>query len=160
MFLRLLACAVSLLFTHLSLAQDDIYPFDTDSQRSSYQTLSVELRCPKCQNQNLADSNSEISEIMRDVIAEQVLMGKTEDEVKAMMVDRYGEFVLYRPPVNKETLILWWAPVVFIGLVFVAFIVIVSKRSKYVDDDEDYDDDHDGIEPSLESELPQKNHDR
>lgn len=167
MILRSVIFLSFLFISHLSSAQDDIYQFDTDKQRSSYQALSAELRCPKCQNQNLADSNSEISEIMRDVIAEQLVQGKSEDEVKAMMVDRYGEFVLYKPPVKTETLILWWAPVVFIGLVVLAFIVIISKRSKYADDPDE--DDFDQItqaegrssnEQIVEREQPSKDHDR
>ena len=121
-------------------ALDGLYEFDTENQRESYKTLSTELRCPKCQNQNLADSNSEISEAMRDVIAEELLSGRTEQEIKDMMVERYGDFVLYKPPVKKETIILWWAPIVFLLVVFLCLGFVVFKRSQYVDDDSDGDE--------------------
>ena len=127
---------IGLLALTAANAQEDIYQFDTKNQRESYITLSTELRCPKCQNQNLADSNAGASKIMRDVIAEELLAGKTEHEIKTMMVDRYGEFVLYKPPVKLETLLLWWAPVIFLGLVLLVFILVVKKRSKYATDDE------------------------
>lgn len=120
----------------VATAEVEIYEFESDSQRNSYLSLSEELRCPKCQNQNLADSNSEISDIMRDVIAEQVQAGMSEDEIKTMMVDRYGDFVLYKPPVKKETLLLWWAPIIFLAAIAVVFISIIVRRSKYVDDEE------------------------
>lgn len=125
-------------------AQESLYEFDTKKQEDSFSKLSTELRCPKCQNQNLHDSNSEIADIMRDVIAEELLAGKTEVEIKDLMVDRYGDFVLYKPPVNLETLVLWWAPVGLVAVVFICFLVIVIRRSKYAVDD---DEEEGGIDP-------------
>lgn len=108
----------------------ETYEFDRAEQRESYVTLSEELRCPKCQNQNLADSNAEIAQIMREVIVEEIKLGHSEQAIKDLMVERYGEFVLYEPPVVMETLVLWWAPVLFLLIAALAFVYIVFKRSR------------------------------
>ena len=131
--------AVTLIFTIFSClaVEDAVHSLETDAQRKQYVKLSEELRCPKCQNQNLSDSNSEIADVMRAVIAEETLAGKTESDIKQMMVDRYGDFVLYEPPVTAETLVLWWAPVAMLGLAFLAFVRIVVIRSKNVGSDDD-----------------------
>ena len=124
-----LLCAVSLT-AYAGGEPHELYEFDTDGQRLAYQNLSETLRCPKCQNQNLADSASEISKTMRDVIAEKLLEGQSEKEIKKLMVDSYGDFVLYEPPRRKETAILWFGPPIVFGVVIVFFVVIVLKRSK------------------------------
>ena len=67
---------------------------------------------------------------MRDVIAESINAGKSEQEIKQTMVDRYGDFVLYKPPVTAETIGLWWAPGVFLVIAAIVFISIVIKRKK------------------------------
>lgn len=138
--MRISSVVLTLLFLSFSVAAEiQVYDFDSEEQRQSFMNLSSELRCPKCQNQNLADSNSEIADIMLDVIAEEVQGGKGEEEIKAMMVDRYGDFVLYKPPVKTETLILWWAPIIVVGIIFIVFIGIVVKRSGNIADDGDDD---------------------
>jgi len=83
---------LSTLATSIACASSGVYDFESDDLRKSYQRLTEELRCPKCQNQNLADSNSEISDIMRDVIAESLADGKSEQQIKTTMVERYGDF--------------------------------------------------------------------
>ncbi len=114
----------------VGLNADELFQFETDEQRKQYIKLTEELRCPKCQNQNLSDSNSEISEVMRDIVAEQTVAGKSEDHIKAMMVDRYGDFVLYEPPVNSGTLMLWWAPLIMLVLAGTVFLAIILRRNK------------------------------
>ena len=156
MFVRAVIFILFALAASTALAQNEIYDFDTENQRNSYAKLSVELRCPKCQNQNLADSNSDISEAMRDVIAEELISGKTESEIKQMMVDRYGEFVLYKPPVNMQTLVLWWAPVIFLLIVFVILLTVVARRRKYVEDE--FEDDADSERLGAESVGTKKEH--
>lgn len=113
-----------------AFANSGVYEFDSDAKLKSYQRLTNELRCPKCQNQNLTDSNSEISIIMRDVIAESINQGKSESEIKDMMVARYGDFVLYKPPFSLETIALWWAPIIFFAIAVFAFVNIVFKRKR------------------------------
>jgi len=79
------------------------------------QALSAELRCLVCQNQSLADSNAPLAVDLRNQVREQLAAGKSESEVKAWLVERYGDFVLYRPPFNAGTALLWGGPFVLLG---------------------------------------------
>ena len=79
-----------------------------------YRRFIDELRCPKCQNQNLSGSNSPIAQDLRRELFRMVIAEQSDDEIKGFMVKRYGNFVLYEPPVDKNTLILWSAPVVML----------------------------------------------
>jgi cytochrome c-type biogenesis protein CcmH len=72
--------------------------------------LATELRCPVCQNQNLADSNADLAVDLRGEIAKQVAAGRTDDEIRSFMVERYGHYVLYDPPWTAHTWLLWLAP--------------------------------------------------
>ncbi|VUD48081.1 Cytochrome c-type biogenesis protein CcmH [Thalassocella blandensis] len=108
----------------------DVHEFDSPSQRQRYQQLTYELRCPKCQNQNLADSNSQISIDLRAEVVRLLKEGKTDTEIKQYMVDRYGDFVLYRPPMQGNTFVLWWGPVLILGIGVIAFFAILVKRSR------------------------------
>jgi cytochrome c-type biogenesis protein CcmH len=92
--------------------------FASPVEEQRYQSLIEELRCPKCQNQNLADSDAEIAGDLRDEIYRQLREGRSDTEIVNYLVSRYGEFVNYRPPLDSHTLLLWSAPgiLVFIGL--------------------------------------------
>ncbi|WNO07689.1 cytochrome c-type biogenesis protein [Teredinibacter sp. KSP-S5-2] len=111
-------------------AEVDVFDFDTDSQRLRYQDLAAELRCPKCQNQNLIDSNSQISADLRKEVVRLIKEGKSDREVKAYLVQRYGDFVLYKPPFQGNTLVLWWGPVFLLFLGLLVFVVIIVQRQK------------------------------
>lgn len=106
---------------------EDVKIFSTEDHRQRFQVLVAELRCPKCQNQNLADSNSPIAADLRDEIYTMLEEGKSDQEIVDFLVARYGEFVLYKPPVKRATLVLWLTPglLVLIGL---AIIFLVRRR--------------------------------
>ena len=106
----------------------ETYDFDNDSLRERFQVLAEELRCPKCQNQNIADSNAPIAEDLRKQLHAQLHEGKSDDEIVEFMVQRYGDFVLYRPRVNSVTLVLWLAPAIL--LVLALLIVRGSLKSR------------------------------
>lgn len=93
-----------------ALAVIETYEFSSPDLELRYHQLSQELRCPKCQNQNIADSNAPIARDLRVVLYEQLEQGATDDEILAFMVARYGEFVRYRPGVDRNTVLLWAAP--------------------------------------------------
>ncbi len=76
--------------------------------------LSEELRCLVCQNQSIAESQAELAQDLRRQVREMLTAGKSDDEVRAFMVERYGDFVLYEPPVKRSTLLLWLGPVVLL----------------------------------------------
>ena len=95
-------------------AVEDVQTFSSEDKRQRFHELVAELRCPKCQNQTLADSNSPIAQDLRDEIYRMLEEGKTDTEIVDFLVDRYGEFVMYRPPVKKTTLILWLTPLLLV----------------------------------------------
>ncbi len=119
-------------------ASIDTYEFSTQAERDRYRTLVEELRCPKCQNQNIADSDAPIAMDMRDEIFKKLEEGESNEQIVGFLVDRYGDFVRYKPPVNKSTLILWYGPAAFLvfGFVMVAIIVIRRRRSTRAQQDE------------------------
>lgn len=124
----------STLFSVSSVAVVDIYEFDTASQRERYHQLSEELRCPKCQNQNLAGSDSQIAGDLRRELHRLLLEGKTDHEIKTYMVERYGEFVLYKPRLQKATFVLWVLPVVlFFAGIFLLNVIVNRRRAKSVE---------------------------
>ena len=107
-------------------AVEDKFSFDTPAQRESFLKLTAELRCPMCQNQNIADSDAMIAHDMRRKVYALLQQGKTEQEVIDFMKSRYGDFVHYQPPVTAATLWLWAGPVLFI---FIALIVVIRRKS-------------------------------
>lgn len=116
----------------MAQASIDTYEFSSQAQRERYRTLVEELRCPKCQNQNIADSDAPIAMDMRDEIFKKLEEGQSNEQIVEFLVDRYGDFVRYKPPVNKKTLILWYGPAAFLtfGFAMVAMIVIRRRSTR------------------------------
>jgi len=106
----------------------ETFEFQDEVTKVRFQALSKELRCPKCQNQNLADSNSPIAADLRRELYELLQQGKADSEVVDFMVARYGEFVLYRPRVSSVTYILWFGPALLILIGIIVVIVILRKK--------------------------------
>ena len=118
----------------------DAIEFESEEALARYQQLTYELRCPKCQNQNLIDSDSQISEDLRREVARMIREGSSDAEIKSRMVALYGDFILYKPPMQKNTIFLWLAPVVMLALGLIIFGFILYRRSRIVDaDDTDTD---------------------
>ena len=90
--------------------------------------LSHELRCLVCQNQTLADSNAPLAIDLRNQIREQLAAGKSERDVVDFMVARYGDFVLYRPPLKGSTILLWAGPFAFVVVGFTLLVRVVRRR--------------------------------
>jgi len=128
--LMIILAVSSLLTSNLVNASPvETFEFQDDVTKVRFQALSKELRCPKCQNQNLADSNSPIAADLRHELYELLQQGKADSEVVDFMVDRYGEFVLYRPRVSSITYILWFGPALLIFIGVLVVIVILRKKS-------------------------------
>ena len=108
----------------------DAYEFKDEAERERYRTLVEELRCPKCQNQNIADSNAPIAMDLRREIYRMLEEGQSNEQIVDYLVARYGDFVRYKPPVNTKTLVLWYGPVVLlvIGFGVLAFILVRRRR--------------------------------
>lgn len=106
----------------------DTYQFANDSERERFHELTKELRCPKCQNQDIADSNAPIAADLRKEIFRMLGEGKDNQQIVDFMVDRYGDFVRYNPALTGKTALLWFGPAALLlgGLVIIA--VIVRRR--------------------------------
>lgn len=121
---RLMAITL-LLWASLGWAAIDTYEFSTDAERARYRVLVEELRCPKCQNQNIADSNAPIAMDLRQEIYRLIQEGQTDEQIVEYLVARYGDFVRYNPPLNFNTFLLWFGPLLLLlgGVVWVRWIV-------------------------------------
>ncbi|MDX1302320.1 cytochrome c-type biogenesis protein [Photobacterium sp.] len=108
----------------------DVYEFKNVEQEQAFQELTATLRCPKCQNNTIADSNATLAQDMRQKTFELLSEGKSQQDVIDYMVARYGNFVTYDPPFMASTLILWLGPVLFI---IIGFTILVM-RSRKTDD--------------------------
>lgn len=110
----------ALLFSSVAFSAIDALNFSSPQQESDYHQLTQSLRCPQCQNNNIADSNATIAVDMRGKVFELLQEGKSKNDVVDYMVARYGNFVTYDPPMTASTLVLWIAPLllVLLGMVF------------------------------------------
>jgi cytochrome c-type biogenesis protein CcmH len=90
--------------------------------------LASELRCLVCQNQSLADSNADLAVDLRNEVREQIKAGKSDAQIRAWMTERYGDFVLYRPPVKSTTLLLWVGPFVLVVVAMAVLVLYLRRR--------------------------------
>jgi cytochrome c-type biogenesis protein CcmH len=126
-----------LLFTLLltagaAVAAIDIHEFDNDVERQRYQSFIDEMRCPKCQNQNLSGSDSPIAEDLRRELYAMIQDGRSDKEIVDFMVERYGDYILYRPRLTPATVMLWVGPAVLFLAGLIILIVIVRQRRRDV----------------------------
>ncbi|MEZ9624418.1 heme lyase NrfEFG subunit NrfF [Aliivibrio fischeri] len=107
----------------------ELFEFDSPDQQKQAIELAKRLRCPQCQNQNLIESNSPIAKDLRLTVYQQLKAGKSEDEVIAFMTHRFGDFVLYEPPLNAKTYVLWLLPLLLL-VVFCIMAVNSVRRNR------------------------------
>ena len=125
--MKALLFVVLLFQCQLVLANAEVVEFSDESLRPRYQQLLEELRCPKCQNQNLADSNSPISNDLRVQVQRLLEEELSDQQIKDYLVARYSEFILYRPEVNQSTWLLWGSPIIFVLLGLLAIYRLYFK---------------------------------
>ena len=111
-----------------AVAVIETYEFSHPELERRYRELSQELRCPKCQNQNIADSNAPISQDLRRLLYQQLEAGATDAEILDYMVARYGEFVRYRPGFDRATAVLWLAPLILLVIAVGVVVLVVRRR--------------------------------
>ncbi|MBG6469213.1 cytochrome c-type biogenesis protein CcmH [Pseudomonas aeruginosa] len=129
---RFLATAMlGLALCGVARAAIDTYEFASAAERERFRNLTQELRCPKCQNQDIADSNAPIAADLRKQIDGQWQQGKSDGEIVDYMVARYGDFVRYKPPVNERTWLLWFGPgaLLLFGVLVIGVIVLRRRRT-------------------------------
>ncbi len=117
-----------LVIAGFALAQPVATPPSGGAVEARMKALAEELRCLVCQNQTIADSNAPLAQDLRGQIREQISQGRDDDQIRAYMVARYGDFVLYRPPFKATTVLLWLGPFLLIGLGGAIFVAIVRRR--------------------------------
>jgi cytochrome c-type biogenesis protein CcmH len=103
--------------------------FTDRAEARRFHALTEELRCVKCQNQSLADSDAAIAQDLRNEVLELMRQGRSDEEIKQYLVARYGEFVLYRPRVEPGTWLLWFGPALLLLAGAAAVVLIVRRRS-------------------------------
>ena len=127
---KILLFLTALFYTLPGLAAIDARNFASSQQEQDYHALTQALRCPQCQNNNIADSNATIAVDMREKVFELLQEGQSKQDVVNYMVARYGHFVTYDPPLMVSTIILWIAPILLIFLgIFILFKRVEKKRS-------------------------------
>ncbi len=113
----------------LAFAAHDVYQFANAHQRKQFNTLSHELRCLVCQNETLADSDARLAIDLRNIIYAKILHGNNNQQIIHYMVSRYGNFILFKPPLETNTYILWFAPGLFVLLALsILGLIIYRKR--------------------------------
>ena len=127
--MRGLLTVVLLVLSVAAFAAIGVYEFETPEQEARFKRLSEELRCLVCQNQNLADSNAELAQDLRRQVHTMILAGKSDADIIGFMTERYGDFVLYRPPLHAGTLLLWSGPFLLLLLGIVVLGRVMGQRT-------------------------------
>lgn len=124
-FILLLSFSLSILAESI-----EAKAFSSDAQEVRYRALIDEIRCPVCQGQSIGGSNAGLAKDLREQVRKMIIKNNSNDEIRQFMVDRYGDFVVFKPPVNKNTYLLWFAPFTFLGLVLFFFIRSLLSKKK------------------------------
>ncbi|MDW2143819.1 cytochrome c-type biogenesis protein [Vibrio sp. 1833] len=125
----ILAVFAALTFSLAAHAAIEVYEFDNLEQEQQFKELGHTLRCPKCQNNTISDSNAELAQDLRHKVYEMTKEGKSKEEIVDYMIARYGNFVTYNPPFTMSTAILWLGPLAVVLGGF-GLIVLRSRKSK------------------------------
>lgn len=129
-----------LAFAASILAAQEPEGFEDPALNERYRALIHEVRCPKCLNESIAESKAPVAAELRREIRRLMAEGASDDEIKAFLSSRYGEFVLYRPPMTPRTFAVWAAPFVLLALGGVVFWRILAARARQPIDDEPLDE--------------------
>jgi cytochrome c-type biogenesis protein CcmH len=146
---KLIALVVAALFFATAFAKDAAPASADPALEARMMAIATELRCLVCQNQTIADSHADLAIDLRQQIREMLQKGQTNQQVLQYMTDRYGDFVLYRPPVKATTWFLWFGPGVLLVGGLIGLILILRRRSR-MSDDRFEPDELDGAEPEAE----------
>ena len=120
---------LSLVLLSTAHAAIDTYSFKDEAERARFRQLTQELRCPKCQNQDLADSNAPIAADLRREIYRMLGEGQSNEQITEYLVARYGDFVRYKPALNSRTWLLWYGPAgLLVGGALLLGLIVLRKR--------------------------------
>jgi cytochrome c-type biogenesis protein CcmH len=121
---------VAIFLTWQAFAIDAGRAFDDPAEQERYERLIQDLRCLVCQNQSIADSNATLASDLRREVRDLIEAGQSDEQIRSFMTERYGDFVLYRPPVRPRTWLLWSAPaMLLLGGIGIA-VLVISRRAR------------------------------
>lgn len=153
--MKIIVATMVLFISASVMATQENYAFETEQQRADFKRLTAELRCPMCQNQNIADSDAMIAHDMRRKVSQLITQGNSHDQVIDFMKQRYGDFVHYQPPVTNTTIWLWILP--FSVLLVGGWILVRRKpvdiNNGISDTGKDHDFDQDALIAKAEAML-------
>ena len=109
----------------------EVKDFENFSQESRYLDLIDNIRCPVCQGQSIGGSNSDLAKDLREQVRQMILNDKSDNDIYLFMIERYGDFVIFKPPINLKTYLLWFTPLIFLVLCFIYLIRIISKKRDF-----------------------------
>ena len=109
----------------------EVKDFENSSQESRYLDLIDNIRCPVCQGQSIGGSNSGLAKDLREQVRKMILNDKSDNDIYLFMSERYGDFVIFKPPINWKTYLLWFTPLIFLVLCFIYLIRIISKKRDF-----------------------------
>jgi len=131
--IRSMLVVLALLLPVLSAAAKEATPMAEDPAiEARMLTLASDMRCLVCQNQSLADSHSDFAADLRQEMREMMKQGKTDDEIVKFMVARFGDFVLFRPPMKPTTILLWFGPLILLLIGGISLIISMKRRSQRI----------------------------
>ena len=124
---------LTLLLIQVAFAESiEAKDFETLDQENRYAVLIDNIRCPVCQGQSIGGSNSDLASDLREKVREMILNNKSDKEIYLFMVERYGDFVVFKPPINFKTYLLWFAPFLFLVLCFIYLFRLTRKKYDYI----------------------------
>jgi len=132
---NIVAATLLALFCLSAFAIDTAPAFADPVQQERYERLARELRCPKCRTESIMDSNVQVAADLRRQLRELMAAGKTDEEILTYMTDRYGDYLLYDPPMRPRTWLLWAAPVLLVLGGGIAAAIVISRKAKLPDTD-------------------------
>jgi len=135
---------VLIFFLTVSVSAQEPLVFENQQQQDRFDQLTQELRCLVCQNQTLADSDAPLAHALRREVHEMLQTGQSDDQIKQFLVERYGDFVLYRPPVQNNTYLLWLTPLILLLGGALVLRASIKKRTALLAGDEGPDENPDG----------------
>ena len=109
----------------------EVNDFENSTQESRYIDLLDNIRCPVCQGQSIGGSNSGLAKDLREQVRKMILNAKSDDDIYLFMIERYGDFVIFKPPINLKTYLLWFTPLIFLVFCFIYLIRITSKKETF-----------------------------
>ena len=109
----------------------EVKDFENSSQESRYLDLIDNIRCPVCQGQSIGGSNSGLAKDLREQVRQMILNDKSDNDIHIFLTERYGDFVIFKPPINLKTYLLWFTPLIFLVLCFIYLIRIISKKRDF-----------------------------